>query len=228
MTTGIALYYPRLRYALRERLVSCIDIDAHAPGASVTLAQSGGKGVFTRASGSWLAAGFASGQEVTVGGFTGSPLIGVAERVSALALVTNIAGSQTVAGGGAFSVKLPGANEPNTAIAWEGDEFTPQSGKPYVVESLRAGPTLKRSHGGGALIEHRSTAAFTLHYPRRGTNAIERMAGALLAHFLPGDVSLSREGMRASIQSASRTPLYFDGSWVSCAVTVDLLSWTQG
>lgn len=223
--SSISLYHPTLRAALRERLLTCVDINAHAPGVSVTLAN----GVFTRVSGSWLDAGFAASQEVTVTGFTGT-LVGVVQRVAALALTTDLTGAtnKTVAGGGAFSVKLPGANEPRTAIAWEGVSFTPVSGRPYLMESLRPNYSRKRGLGAGGTIEHQSTANFTLHYPaERGTLAIERMAGALMKHFEPGAVSLSRDGMRASIQNVGRSALQFDGAWVSCPIAVDLLSWTQ-
>ena len=212
----LALLHPTLRAALRERLLTASDV-SHAPGVSVALAS----GIFTRASGSWLDAGFAAGAEVTVTGFSASPVVGIVQSVAALTLKTDIAGATTVGGGGLFEVKLP------RDIAWEGIAFAPTAGRPHVVESFRPVGSLKRSVGRGGAIEHRTRASFLLTYPaQRGTLAIERMAGALMKHFEPGAVTLSRAGVQGSIQNVDRTPLMFDGGWVTCSVGVEILSWT--
>lgn len=216
---SLATLHPNLRAAFRERLLTLVDID-HSPGVSVSLAS----GVFTRASGSWLTAGFTSGMEVTVSGFTGSPLYGVVETVSALAMKLGVSGSQTVAGGGQFVVGLPQGR------AWEGVDFFPVDGRPYVAESFRAvqsqGLTVGNYNGPGTVL-HTIEATATFFYPKnKGTLAIERIAGAAMAHFRRG-LSLSRNGDAATIANVSRSPLYDDGARIGCAVTASIPAYTQ-
>lgn len=216
---SLATLYPNLRSAFRQRLLTLVNID-HAPGVSVTLAS----GVFTRASGSWLTAGFAPGMEVTVIGF-GAATSSVVESVTALALKTSHAGAQTVAGGGQFVVGLPQGR------AWTGETFHPIDGRPYVAEAVLAGSSRKKSHGGpngqGAVIEHTPRAVATLFYPNgKGTLALEAMAGAVMAHFLPGS-SLSYGADAARITDVSLSIPYLDGSRLAQAVSVELLAFTQ-
>lgn len=216
---SLATVHANLRAAFRERLLTLVDID-HSPGVSVTLAN----GIFTRASGSWLTAEFAPGMEVTVSGFTGSPLYGVVETVSALALKLGITGSQTVAGGGSFVVGLPQGR------AWEGFDFFPIDGRPYVSESFRAvqstGLTIGDYNGPGT-VSHAIDASATFFFPKnKGTLAIERMAGAAMALFRRGS-TLSRSGDAATIQNVSRSSLYDDGARIGCAVNVTIPARTQ-
>lgn len=211
--------HENIRAAFRERLLTLEPID-HSPGVSVSLAN----GVFTRASGSWLTAGFAPGMEVTVSGFTGSPLYGVVDTVSALALKLGISGSQTVAGGGQFTVALPQGR------AWEADTFFPTDGRPYVAESVRAASSRLRSvanTAGGGTIEHIIQCSATFFYPKnKGTRALERMAGACMALFAPA-TRLTRSTDSALVQNVERSPLYDDGARIGCAVTASLLAFTQ-
>lgn len=210
---GLATVHANLRAAFRERLLTLEDID-HSPGVSVTLAS----GIFTRASGSWLTAGFAPGMEVTVNGFTGSPLYGVVETVSASALKLGVSGSQTVAGGGNFVVGLPQGR------AWEGFDFFPVDGRPYVAESFRANGANSYL---GDTATHMLEASVTLFYPKnKGTLAIERMAGAAMAHFKRG-TALSYGGDAATINNVERSSLYDDGARIACAVTAKLFGFTQ-
>lgn len=216
---GLATVHANLRAAFRERLLTLIDID-HSPGVSVSLAS----GVFTRASGSWLTAGFAPGMEVQAVGFTGNPF-GVVETVSALAMKLGISGSQTVAGGGQFKAALPQGR------AWEGFDFFPVDGKPYVAESFRAnsamGLCVGNSDGTGGTIEHSLEATASFFYPKnKGTLAIERMAGAMMQLFRRGS-SLSYGGDSATIANASRSSLYDDGARIGCAVTITIPAYTQ-
>lgn len=216
---SLATVHANLRAAFRERLLTLSDID-HSPSVSVSLAN----GIFTRASGSWLTAEFAPGMEVTVTGFTGSPLYGVVETVSALALKLGITGTQTVAGGGRFVVALPQGR------AWEGFDFFPTDGRPYVAESFRAvqsqGLTVGNYNGPG-VVSHAIEASASFFYPKnKGTLAIERMAGAAMALFRRGS-TLSRNGDAATIENSSRSELYDDGARLGCAVSVTIPARTQ-
>jgi hypothetical protein len=216
---GLATVHANLRSAFRERLLTLVDID-HSPGVSVSLAS----GVFTRASGSWLTAGFAPGMEVTVSGFTGSPLYGVVETVSALALKLNITGTQTVAGGGRFIVGLPQGR------AWEGFDFFPVDGRPYVSESVRANATTLETicnPSGVGVATNILEASATFFYPKnKGTLAIERMAGAAMKLLGESPRRLSYGGDAATIQRVERSQLYDDGSRIGCAVTARLMAIT--
>ncbi len=216
---SLATVHTNLRAAFRERLLTLVDID-HSPGVSVTLAS----GIFTRASGSWITAGFAPGMEVTVNGFTGSPLYGVVETVSALALKLGVSGSQTIAGGGQFIVGLPQGR------AWEGFDFFPTDGRPYVSETVLPGPSRKRSisgQNGAGVIEHKPSLVATFFYPKnKGTLALERMSGAAMSLFLPG-LSLSYGGDGARITDVECSQNYDDGARIGRAVTVSLLAFTE-
>lgn len=216
---GLATVHANLRSAFRERLLTLVDID-HSPGVSVSLAS----GVFTRASGSWLTAGFAPGMEVTVNGFTGSPLYGVVETVSALALKLNITGTQTVAGGGRFIVGLPQGR------AWEGFDFFPVDGRPYVAESVRANVTTLETicnPSGVGVATNILEASATFFYPKnKGTLAIERMAGAAMKLLGESPRRLSYGGDAATIQRVERSQLYDDGARIGCAVTARLMAIT--
>ncbi|MCL4715463.1 MAG: hypothetical protein KJZ75_11180 [Hyphomonadaceae bacterium] len=219
---SLATLHPNLRAAFRQKLLTLIDID-HSPGVSVSLAS----GVFTRASGSWLDAGFARGMEVQAIGFTNNPR-GVVTAVSALALTTTIAApaSQTVGGGGQFVVGLP------IGRAWEGETgFFPSDDAPYVAETVLPGPSRKTSVGGpngrGAVIEHKPSLVASFFYPKgRGTIAIERMTGAAMTAFLPGS-ALSYGADSARITDVQCSQNYDDGSRIGRAVTVSLLAFTQ-
>jgi hypothetical protein len=215
---GLATVHANLRSAFRERLLTLVDID-HSPGVSVSLAS----GVFARASGSWLSAGFAPGMEVQAQGFTGNP-VGVVETVSALAMKLNITGTQTVAGGGRFIVGLPQGR------AWEGFDFFPVDGRPYVSESVRANVTTLETicnPSGVGVATNILEASATLFYPQnKGTLAIERMAGALMTLLAQNPRRISYGGDAATIQRVERSQLYDDGSRIGCAVTARLMAIT--
>lgn len=217
---GMRTLHGNLRAAFRERLLTLTQL-SEAPGVSVTLTD----GVFTRASGSWIDAGFEPGQEVTVNGFAGSPLYGQVISVTALGLRTDLAGAETVSGGGEFVVDLPQGR------AWEGKDYNPVSDRAYVSETLQTvsqrGVSIGNANGAGGTIETKLIATASFFYPRnRGTIAIEGMAGAALVLFRRGQ-SLSRNGDAATIENVSRSSLYNDGARIGCAVSVNLLAYTQ-
>lgn len=118
-----------------------------------------------------------------------------------------------------------------TARAWEAETFSPSDGAAYVAESFQVLSSIKRSVGNpdgtGGTIEHRLLGAATFFFPmNQGTNAIESLAGAAQLLFLPG-VRLSRSGDSAVVQNVSRSSLYRDGERIACAVSINLLAFTQ-
>lgn len=211
---GLANINHTLRAAVRQHLLGLVDID-RSPAEAVTLAA----GVASRAGGSWLADGFAPGQELIVAGWGGeqiAQLVGVEPtRLILEGIAGNGLGTQP-----RFMVRLP------QSIAWEGAAtFYPAPGRPFVAEVLQSASKTLRSIGNGLArtIEHRWLASFTFNYPaERGTLALERMTGAALAHFAPG----AAWGGPATIQGGSLSPLLRDGGWISQAVSIELLGFT--
>jgi hypothetical protein len=209
----LATFHVHIRAAMRAHLAGVVDID-HAPGA-VTAAG----GSYTRASGSWIDAGFAIGQEVQVSGFAGGADGTV--RVTGLsgAVMTTTGQGSGSAAAPRFLVALPAAR------AWEGQSYYP-SGEPYVSEVFQPLESTRRGAGPDGLLEHAVMGAWTLFYPHQvGTLAIERMAGAVMARFRPG-TRLERQGAGVFVQQARRSQLIVDGDWVSLTVTANALGFT--
>jgi hypothetical protein len=209
--------HPSLRAAFRERLLTVVDVDA-SPG-SVTASG----GVYARASGSWITDGFRIGQEVQVTG-VGSGTVVRVKSLTASTLTT----TGTATGSGAsprFLVGLPQGR------AWEGQGvYRPTLGQPYISEAYVPANAARITQGSGAspTIQHDINANVTLFYPAsEGTEAIERMAGAIQAHFMP-KTKLTRDTIGARVMDVRRSPVMMDGDWLSIGVTVQLLAFTIG
>ena len=206
---SLATLLPNLRAAFRARLLTAVDID-------VTVAVTVAGGVFTRASGSWIADGFAIGQELKVSGAAiGTMLVKGIEE--AKLVTTSAAGGS---GAARFIVGLP------SAVAWEGAKFAPK-GSPFAVEKVQMAGSTRRSFGPNGLIQHRALMHCNLFYPAQGaTLAIERMTGALMQHFRPG-TDLIHGGDAARVEQVEASPLMLDNEWLSQAVTVTALAFTS-
>lgn len=213
---------PDLRAACRERVLTVVDVD-HRPDDETNA----GNGLVYRNDGeSWLEAGFSPGCEITCYGF-GDPVTSLAKTVAEQLLTLE----DTTFSGTAFGPDARFVTALPQARAWEGEEFTPVPGKPYVAETFRSISSVKRSvgnaNGTGGTIEHRLQASFALFYPAGlGTLAIESMAGALMAHFFPG-LALSYGAASAIVTGTQASPPITDGGWITLAVTVSLLTWTS-
>lgn len=209
----LATVFPLMRAAVRERLLTVIDID-HSPGSVTATA-----GVYARTSGSWIDAGFAIGQEVAITGMGVADGTVIVTGVAALSLTTS--GTASASGNAPrFVVGLPFGR------AWEGAEPYQPGAAPFVAETFSPLSTRKRGAGQGGIIEHLTNANFTLFYPaRRGALAIERMAGAVMAHFAPG-LSLQRAELTARVSDVSRSGLTLDGEWLACGVSISLTAYT--
>lgn len=111
-------------------------------------------------------------------------------------------------------------------IAWEGREFADQLGVPFIREQFR--PIFSRiaAVGYGSTLEHRMTGNLTLFYPaKKGTVAIDTMAGALFTLFLPGQ-SLVHGSCAGVISNTERSALTQEPNWLSCTVTVTITAFT--
>ena len=114
-----------------------------------------------------------------------------------------------------------------TAFAWEGEDYQPTVGTPFLQENIRPIYSQVRALGRGGTIEHRVAASLNLFYPaRKGTLAIEAAAAALMAGFQPGN-SLVYGDTRATILQAERAALLQEPDWLTCPVTVTISAHTS-
>lgn len=110
---------------------------------------------------------------------------------------------------------------------WEGRNYNPTRGTPYVSESFRPIASEVRAVGPGGTIAHTVNASFTLHYPaNEGTLAIEEMAGSLLETFRPGS-SLVYGTSKGVVLKAERSSLTQEPDWINCAITVTAVAYTD-
>ncbi len=111
-------------------------------------------------------------------------------------------------------------------VAWQGREFAPVKGQPFVSESMVPVSSDVRATGLGGYIAHTVTANFTLHFPaNKGTTALETLAGALMQHFRPGTV-LSYASAAATVQQAERVGLIQEPDWLNATVVVTAIGHT--
>jgi hypothetical protein len=111
-------------------------------------------------------------------------------------------------------------------VAWEGREFTPVKGEPYVTESIIPVSSDVMATGLGGYIAHTVTANFTLHYPvNSGTVALESLAGSIMQHFRPGTV-VSYSGTAATVQQVERVGLTQEPDWLNGTVIVTMIGHT--
>jgi len=209
--------HPSLRAAVRERLLTVTEVDVSV--GSITASG----GVYTRASGSWITDGFRIGQEVTVSGLSGGNGVVRVRSLTALALTTT--GTASGSGTGRFLVALPQGR------AWEGQGvYRPTLGQPYISEAYVPASSARVSQGSPTpVIQHDINANVTLFYPAsEGTEAVERMAGAIQAHFMPKATKLVRDNVGARVVDVRRSSVMLDGDWLSVGVTIQLLAFTQG
>jgi hypothetical protein len=143
--------------------------------------------------------------------------------LTALDLTTT--GTASGSGTGRFLVGLPQGR------AGEGQGvYRPTLGQPYISEAYVPASSARLSQGSTTpVIQHDINANVTLFYPSsEGTEAIERMAGAIQAHFMPKATKLVRDTVGARVVDTRRSPVMLDGDWLSIGVTIQLLAFTQG
>lgn len=129
-------------------------------------------------------------------------------------------------------ITLVDADFATDRIAWEGDDdFEPSAANAYFAESFRAGPkrymSVGNANGTGGSVLHPFDLTITLFFPKgKGTIALERCAGAVMALFRPGTV-LTNSGEGAIVNNVTRSAVYQDGNRIACAVTASMNAFTQ-
>lgn len=111
-------------------------------------------------------------------------------------------------------------------VSWEGEDFTPVKGRPFISETIRPALSRRVAYGAGGLVRHEAIATLTLFYPAgQGTIAVESMAGRLLGHFEPG-TPLIYGTSKWSVYQVEARPLLQEPDWISCPVNIELTAWT--
>lgn len=212
-----ALVHIDLRAAFRQKLLELVLADT----GSVQIACAGA--TYSRTSGSFIDDGFSVGDEVTASGFASATNNGraIITAVTATTMTIDRTLSTAAAATARLTAGLPAGR------AWEGKEYIPTTGQPWVRESFRPLVSRPRSLGAGGTIEHQMTANLSLFYPsKKGTLAVERMAGAVLDAFAPG-TSLAYAGNAGIIQQCERSPLVEEPEWISAPVIVSITAYTS-
>jgi hypothetical protein len=168
----------RWHQALAGRLLSLTKAVNTTP---VSVTRSG----YTRATGSFLEDGFAPGDEVTATEFAlrSNNTSGVVSSVTdTLLQLRDVTLATEAVGVGILGVRTP------SRVAWEGTEFDPEVGWPYLRESYRPGTRTVRSLGTKALLRHEIIWLVDCFYPAlgKGTTGINGMAQAVMDKYPPG------------------------------------------
>ena len=137
---------------------------------------------YARATGSFVADGFAVGMEVTGAGFSTAANNGarVLTAVSALALTCAGCTTEADAAGKTISVGLPALR------AWENVDFTPTAGRWFLEEDYLPGPAEQITLGARGAIESLPQYVLKLYgVAATGPTALYKAADALLTLFAP-------------------------------------------
>lgn len=206
-----------LRSAFRQKLLTLVVADT----GTVSLSISGA--TYSRTTGSFIDDGFDVGDEVVASGFATSGNNGSAMVTAITATAMTV--DRTLTTASATSARIT-AGLPQ-GRAWEGREFQPVLGQPWIRESFRPLVSRPRSLGAGGTIEHQMTANLSLFYPtRKGTLPVERLAGAMMDAFAPG-TSLAYGQNAGIIQQCERAPLIEEADWISAPVIISLTAYTS-
>lgn len=176
---------------------------------------------YTRASGSFVADGFALGMELTPAGFSSND-VSTITSVTALNITTKDERSaESASAGRSLTVGLPATR------GWENVKVTPQSGEPYSTEEYVPGPTERISLGEYAQIEGAPVYLPRIFVPSNtGRAAASKYADAIMNHFAPGTDLGVADGelkVRGRPGPFAGQLLQLDSGWAVVPVTVPLL-----
>lgn len=108
--------------------------------------------------------------------------------------------------------------------AWEGFEYSPESGVPFIEDMLSVDDDVPVAHGA---IAHQMSYIMTLRYPSyEGTGDIEEAGGKLLDHFKVGTNLQYGTSKLLCTKAARRGSIQQSGSWASMTVTVSITAFT--
>lgn len=166
--------YQAAQVALRARALT---LSVATTGAVSLAATTNG---YTRAAGSFVTDGLSPGMEITPTGFASNP-VSTLLTVSALAVTVKDARTAEVAAGGrTLAVGFPSMR------AFEGSQFTPVTGVPYVEEDFIPGPTGQVTIGPNGELELFPMYSLKINVPvNTGILTDGKYADAILNLFTP-------------------------------------------
>ncbi len=174
---------------------------------------------YARTTGSFVTDGFVRGMEVQPTGFTNNP-VGTITAVAPLTLTIN--GGRTVetsASSRTLSVGLPSDR------AWEGVQFTPTEGKPYVGEQYIPGPSSQVTMGPLGDIEFTGLYQLQVNVPANsGISADGKYADKILNLFPPRTAITLSTGdvlrVRSDVNPYRGQRLYPSPGWAVIPITI--------
>jgi hypothetical protein len=212
-----------MQRACRARLLTLVAAEVAGDTIAATAT-----GYTVAAPSSFLAAAFAVGQEVTASGFTtpGNNGVRLVAGVATAALTAAGTAVEAAGSGRALRVLLP------TRRAWEGVDFTPVSGQPYVTDRWLGGPTTLVTTTRDGWVE--STPQYQVQFYTRsgvGMDAGASYADAVLRLFRPGTAITAADGTVARVRGDTgpfRSALTLDTpGWSVVSVTIPLRAETR-
>lgn len=214
--------YHEIQLALRIKLKTLQVVTSGAIEMSVT------GSTFSRASGSYLADGFAAGMELT-----GAGMIDITNNAPAVIRVVRDAaievdralGTESSGVGKTLLVGLPSRRQ------WENVEFDPKANDPYIEEQLIPGPNSQITVGPGGTVESLPMYNVLVHVPTQvGTGAHNRYADAILNLFPPRLALVAANGdavrVRADTAPFRGQAINTRQGWFTVTVSIPLRSFT--
>ena len=110
-------------------------------------------------------------------------------------------------------------------VSYEGRDFTPPNGAPWV--ELRTLPVSVKAAaiGAGAPLEHVGMLQIGLNYPlNNGTGAALADADTVADYFTPG-TTFTHNGMRIVCESCDRSQMLRDDAWATLYLTMKWRAW---
>lgn len=205
--------YSDLRAAARQKLLSLVK--ASVTASDCTFSASGS--TVTRTSGDWESL-FVRGDEVTISGSASNDSVVVVESVDTLVMTLSTVAANEAAGATVtVAAKLP------VGVAWEGREFTPDTERPWIRESMNPLGQEAVAYGNPHTIRHDVIFMYDVFYPREyGTRVIEDMADSIIALF-PVGAALAYGSVASApiIKSQRQTLKDFGDAWRMCPLTIE-------
>lgn len=175
--------------ACRSRLMTLSVCTTGSATLAATLAGGAdGRSAFTRASGDFLADGFAAGMELVASGFT-TPANNVTTTITAVTATVCTVTATLVAEGAAaartLAVGLPALR------AWENVRFQPLQGRPYVEEQFLPGTSSQISLGPFGQLEVQPMYVVNVYVPEGVDIRADAAYGRALIELFPPRLAIT-------------------------------------
>jgi hypothetical protein len=124
----------------------------------------------------------------------------------------------------ALRLRLDTLSNIPTERAWEGFDYAPKPGVPFIEDMLSIDDDAPVSIGA---IAHQMSYILTVRYPAgAGTGDLEEVGGRLMDHFKVGTSLEYGVSKLLCTKAARRGSIRQDGAWASMTVTVSITAFT--